>query len=86
MKTTRPLRSIAKASPPPLVVDGDRAARLFPNAPALAAAWLAAVAWMQARPGGSIWILDTNRPPAKWRTTIAPEWRSNSNGRGTNGQ
>lgn len=82
MKPTRRLRSIAESTPAPVVADAVRAARIYPDAPALAAAWVAAVAWMQARPGGSIWILDTNRPPAKWRTTIAPEWRNTHDGRG----
>lgn len=85
MKTTKPLRSVARVTPAPVVADAARAARVYANAPTLAEKWLAAVAFMQARPGGSIWILDTNRPPTKWRSTIAPEWRSNRNQRGIDG-
>lgn len=61
------LRTVAKRPSTPLSVDAARSWRVYPSAE-LAAKWLAAVHWMQARPRGSIWILDTNKPAPKWRS------------------
>jgi len=67
------LRAVTKPKPPLLTVDLARAWRLFPESSELAAKWLAAVHWMQARPGGSIWLLDRNRPASKWRALPTEE-------------
>jgi hypothetical protein len=60
------LKAVQQKPLPLLVVDADRAARVYPVSH-LAEKWTEAVRWMQQRPGGSIWILDTNRPAPKWR-------------------
>jgi len=59
------LRVVSK--PAPLHVDAARSWLVYPGSAENAARWLAAVLWMQGRPGGSIWLLDTNRPTPKWR-------------------
>jgi len=59
----------------PLVVDEDRARRNWPNNRDLQAKWLDAVRWMQSRPGGSIWVIDTNRPLPKWHGLPLEELR-----------
>lgn len=48
-----------------------RAMRIYPDAPLLQAAWRKAVKWMQSRPKGSIWIMDEDAPPPKWRMNPA---------------
>lgn len=66
--SARALKAVPRKSAPPLLVaDEARAARVYPD-PTLAAKWLASVQWMQKRPGGSVWVLDTNRPAPKWRS------------------
>lgn len=62
------LRAIAKKPQPVLHVDAARSWQVYPDSAHNAAAWLAAVLWMQSRPGGSIWLLDLNRPTSKWRS------------------
>ena len=72
MSTARKLRAVAAPSPVP--VTPARAAAVYPQSEHLAAQWLAAVHWMQQRPGGSIWLLDSRHAPAKWRAL--PEART----------
>lgn len=63
---SRALRSIANKAPPLIRIDAERASRVYAEGH-LADKWRCAIKWMQSRPGGSIWILDTNRPAPKWR-------------------
>lgn len=65
--SARALMAVPRKAVPLLVADEARAARVY-GSPELAARWLASVRWMQSRPGGSTWILDTNRPAPKWRS------------------
>jgi len=62
------LRAVTKPVQPVLHVDAARSWGIYPDNAHNAAAWLSAVLWMQSRPGGSIWLLDLNRPPPKWRS------------------
>lgn len=64
MSTAR-LRAVA--APAPVPVTATRAAAVYPQSEYLAARWLAAARWMQTRPQGSVWLLDRNSAPAKWR-------------------
>lgn len=63
--TARRLRAVTQA-PTHKPVTAVRAAAIYPQSERLAEQWLAAVRWMQARPQGSVWLLD-NRAPTKWR-------------------
>jgi hypothetical protein len=68
MTATRKLRAVAPKAPALIPVTLDRAAIAYPDSAEMQRKWLAAVHWMQSRPSGSIWLLDTNRAPAKWRS------------------
>ena len=66
MSTARRLRAVA--APSVRHATPIRAAAAYPESERNAAKWLAAVRWMQSRPGGSLWILD--RAPARWRSMV----------------
>lgn len=68
MSTARKLRAVAAPSPVP--VTPARAAVVYPQSEHLAAQWLAAVRWMQGRPGGSVWCLDRESRAPRWRAAI----------------
>ena len=68
MSTARKLRAVAAPSPVP--VTPARAAAVYPQSEHLAAKWLAAVRYMQSRPGGSVWCLDRESRAPKWRASM----------------
>jgi hypothetical protein len=67
------LRAVTKPPQPLLHVDAARSWLMYPDSADNAAKWLAAVLWRQSRPGGSIWLLDLNRPSSKWRSLPTEE-------------
>jgi len=64
------LRAVKQPPAAVVPVTKGRAGLVYPAAPVLAAKWFLAVQWMQRRPRGSVWLLDVNRPPAKWRAEV----------------
>jgi hypothetical protein len=68
MSTARKLRAVA--APSPIPATPARAAAVYPQSEHLAAQWLAAVRWMQGRPGGSRWVLDKEARAPRWRASI----------------
>jgi hypothetical protein len=67
------LRAVSKPAEPVLRVDAAKSWAVYPDSAHNAAAWLRAVLWMQSRPSGSIWLLDTNKPKSKWRSLPTEE-------------
>lgn len=67
MTTSRKLRAVAAKPVAPAPVTLTRAANVYPDSPEMQRKWLAAIHWMRSRPQGSVWLLDTNRAPVKWR-------------------
>lgn len=69
MSAARKLRAVP-ARVTPTVATPIRAATVYPQSERLAAQWLAAVHWMQSRPGGSVWLLDRESRAPQWRASI----------------
>ena len=67
MTAARKLRAVAP--PSPVHVTPARAAAVYPQSEYLAAKWLAAVRYMQSRPGGSVWCLDRESRAPRWRAS-----------------
>lgn len=67
MTTSRKLRAVAAKPVTPAPVTLTRAANVYPDSPEMQRKWLAAIHWMRSRPQGSVWLLDANRAPVKWR-------------------
>ena len=68
MTAARKLRAVAAPSPVPATP--VRAAAVYPQSEHLATQWLAAVRWMQGRPGGSRWVLDRESSAPRWRASM----------------
>lgn len=68
MSTARKLRAVA--APSPIPATPARAAAVYPQSEYLAAKWLAAVRYMQSRPGGSVWCLDRESRAPRWRASM----------------
>ena len=68
MTTARKLRAVAPPATVP--VTPARAAAVYPQSEYLAERWLAAVRWMQGRPGGSVWCLGRESRAPRWRASI----------------
>lgn len=68
MTAARKLRAVAP--PATVLVTPARAAAVYPQSERLAAKWLAAVRWMQGRPGGSVWCLDKEARAPRWRASM----------------
>lgn len=68
MSTARKLRAVA--APSPIPATPARAAAVYPQSEHLAAKWLAAVRYMQSRPGGSVWCLDRESRAPRWRASM----------------
>ena len=68
MTAARKLRAVAPPATVP--VTPARAAAVYPQSEHLAAQWLAAVRWMQSRPGGSVWCLDRESRAPRWRAAM----------------
>jgi len=68
---TAPARKLRAVAPPATVpVTPARAAAVYPQSEYLAAQWLAAVRYMQSRPGGSVWCLDRESRAPRWRAAM----------------